>query len=510
MADKKLDLSSGSDALRPVTNAKCVMAHGVGSVHNFLNEEIPLPMPVLSEGSINTSNSRYSTAKASSKTTSVVMKNPALIPYTGVEFNIYIDDLLEGLKVIVYHGYNEGVTSTTSNVSKYMSGELEDGDVFSFPINYNGIQESGAYDQTNRYYRIAFVSTSLSLTTDDIKEAIRLGYLAITYKEPSKNIVLRNQRATEIIEASKCASKPNKHRNFAFTHISDLHGNAIALLNALEYSKAINSQGLLVTGDVVVQSSYDGYDFVHEMCAKYNFPSFLTTGNHDGVGVSSAATFNSAFIGPMATAFGYTKNSASVAYYYKDLSVPKIRIIVLDCSDTSSSYRINCVGTAQLTWLSNTLNSTPSGYGVIIALHQPVGDITEASANANPSFAKFGPLDSAEITWTGASQIKSAVDSFITNGGEFIMYCAGHYHADVVGILQDTSKRQLMSLIATPNRMQDMQNDVLSLGDGIGKAQDLLNAYVIDRTRKTVRVVRIGANVCEDLSERLVEEFQYS
>ena len=89
------------------------------------------------------------------------------------------------------------------------------------------------------------------------------------------------------------------------------------------------------------------------------------------------------------------------------------------------------------------------------------------------------------------------------------MYAVGHWHADFVGLIGGTTKPQLQAAIGSPNGTYDMQNDVCSVGDGVGNAQDLFNAYVIDRTQHTVRVVRIGANVCEDLSERLVEEFSY-
>lgn len=514
MADKKFSFKSGNDALRPVTNAKCVMAQGFGSLHEFISDLKPVLMPALAVGSINMSNSRFSTTAASGMTTSVVMKNPILIPYAGVKFNVHIDALLQGLKVIIYHGYNEGVTSSISNVSKYSSGDLLDGDSFSFPVNSAAI-ESSTWDQNDRYYRIGFFSSELEMSLNDIKEAIRLGYIAITYEDKDSEVVARNPRPTEIIEASKSAKTPSQHHNFVLTHVSDLHGHGIALLNALKFSKAINSQALMVTGDVVVQSSYDGYDYVHELCQEFALPSFLTTGNHDGVG-ASASSFNSGFIGPMATAFGYQRSSTSVAYYYKDLATPKIRIIVLDCCDTSASYRINSVGSAQLTWLQNTLASTPNGYGVIIAMHQPVGKLTAASVTAHPSFADWNDeLDGvnysfANTTWTGASGIKSAVDSFIANGGEFIMYAVGHVHSDVVGIISGTAQTQLMAAVASPNRMLDMQYDNVALGDGRGKAQDVINAYVIDRKRHAVRVVRVGANMTTDLKERLVEEFNYA
>ena len=508
MADKTVNYKQGSDNLRPVTNAKCVMLEGVGSVFNMLNKNaVQLPLGIIAQGSI-TSASRYSSTKASGMATSVVMKEAFVAPYVGVTFNVSIDSELSGLHIIVYYGYNEGMSSTTSNVSKYSSKELASGDSFMFPIDNESV--SGGYDKSRYYYRIGFFSSTLSLTADDIKEFIRLGYIAVTYTEHSGNVVARNPRSTEIIEISKTfSSSTPRHRNFVFSHISDTHAHAIALENALKYSQVINSQGLFLTGDVVSQSSYDGYGYVHELCKDYGCPSFLTTGNHDGVGVSSLASFNDLFFASMSKTFGYSRSSGA-GYYYKDLSTPKIRVIAMDCCDSSASYRINSIGTTQITWLQNTLSSTPSGYGVIILLHQPLGNPTAESRSAHPSFAKYPELSSSDINWTGASAVRAAVDNFIAGGGEFIMYCCGHFHADIVGAISGTSHTQLMACIGSPNGIQDMQNDICSLGDGIGKTQDLFNAYVIDRTRKTVRVVRIGANVCEDLSERLVEEFQYS
>lgn len=511
MTDKRIKFVSGSDPLRPMTNAQCVMVQGVGSLDRALKREAPVLLPTLVQGSINTSNSRYSTSLEPGMTTSVVMKNPILAPYAGVKFHVHIDDELKGLKVAVFHGYNKGITSTTSNVSETRSEDLVNGDTFDFPMDSYGIQTEN-WDKAHRYYRIAFFSSTLEMSVDDIKEAIRLGYLAVTYDDISGSVVMRNPRATEIIEASKTNKQPTAHRNFVFTHISDVHGNGYTLMNSLRYSKDINSQALFVSGDVVIQSSYDGYDFVHDMCKDFGFPSFVCSGNHDGVG-QTAAAFNNDFFSQMANTFGYVKSSRSIGYYYKDLAEAKIRVITLDCSDTSASYRINCVGTTQINWLRSTLNATPSGYGVIIMMHQPVGKPSATAVAKNPSFAKdyelLGSNSINTITWTGASDIKSAVDSFIEAGGEFIMYAVGHIHADIVGIIDGTSHTQLQAVVGTPNRMLDMHVDSTALGDGIGKGQDLFNAYVIDRTRKTVRVVRIGANVCEDLSERLVEEFSY-
>ena len=507
MADKSISFASGEDNLRPITNARCVMMEGVGSLHNARKGAVQVPLGIIADGSI-TSASRFSSTKFSGMTTSVVMKEPFVTPFVGVKFNVHIDSSLEGLQVKVYYGYNEGMSSTTSNVSKYSSPAMVDGDSFAMPIdNYN---VANGYDMSRGYYRIAFISSSLSMDYEDIAEAIRLGYIAVTYEDPCSNVVARNPRATEVIEVSKTfsASTP-RHRNFVFTHVSDLHSHGIALMDALKYSKAINSQGLFITGDVAAQSSYDGYGYVHEFCKNFPFPSFLTTGNHDGVGVSSLATFNNAFFAEMTASFGYTRGSGQ-GYYYKDLAEPKIRIIVLDCCDSSASYRTDSVGSAQISWLQNTLANTPSGYGVIIAMHQPVGNPTAASRKAHPSFAQCDDFTNwGGTSWTGASDIRAAVDSFIGNGGEFIMYCCGHQHADSVGIIGNTSHTQLQACIGTPNGNQDMQQEIASVGDGMGSARDLFNAYIIDRTRHTVRVVRVGANTCEDLSERLVEEFSY-
>lgn len=510
MADKSLILRQGNDSLRPVTNAKCVKMQGVGSLHNAHSGAVQVPHGILADGSI-TSASRYSSSKFTGMKTSVVMKEAFLAPHAAAEFLVNIDPQLAGLKVKIFYGYNEGMSSTTSNVSKYQSGDLANGDSFAFPIDIYNV--ASGYDKARCYYRLVFVSSEMTLSATDIADAIRLGYLAVTYVEQCGNVVARNHRATEIIEVSKgrktIGTSGPRHRNFIFTHISDMHANAIALANALKYSKAVNSQALFVTGDVVAQSSYDGYEYVHELCKGYTLPSLLTSGNHDGVGVSSLGTFNAAFFGNMSTTFGYVRSSITVGYYYKDLDGPKIRVIALDCSDTSASYRINSIGTTQITWLQNTLASTPSGYGVIILLHQPLGNPSAASRSGNPSFAAYPDLASADINWTGAAGVRTAVDEFISRGGEFIMYCNGHQHADIVGILANTSQRQLQCCVASPNGMYDMQNDICSVGDGVGNAQDLFNAYIIDRTLHTVRVVRIGANICEDLSERLIEEFSY-
>ena len=503
MENKKVTYIDKDGILSPTTNERCVNT-SAGSLYKSLHEHIALPLGILSEGSI-TSSSKYSTSKFNGMQTSIVMKEPLLSPHA--EATLYIKIELVDLKVKVYYGYNEGMSSTTSNVSKYSSQELSDGDSFTFPIDNYSV-ETG-YDKSRYYYRIAFVSSTTELSVDELKHMLELGHIAISYKEPSGGVVSRNPVPTQLIEVSKGYKNMTtkaRHRNFVFTHISDLHAHGIALLNTLKYSEAINSQGLFITGDVVAQSSEDGFGYIHEFCKDFAFPSFLTTGNHDGVGLS-LSEFNSRFFNDMTATFGY--NRGNFGYYYKDLDTPKIRIIALDCSDSNSSYRIGSIGSTQVTWLQNTLSTTPSRYGVIILLHQPLGNLSEDSKTSHPSFAKYPSLASSEVNWTGAASVKTAVDTFIEGGGEFIMYCSGHIHADIVGFIDGTTHKQLQSCIASPNGVYDMQNDVCSVGDGIGSAQDLFNTYIIDRIRHTVRVVRVGANTCEDLSDRLIEEFSY-
>jgi len=478
MEDKKLEFTavlSPSNttqrgvtwSIREITTAANIDS---GSLHSAQAGAVQLPLGVLADGSI-TAASRYSAAKFSGMTTSVVMKEPFVAPGVGVTFSVAIDDALKGLKVKVYYGYNEGMSSTTSNVSKYSSDELADGGSFTFPVVNDGA--GSGYDMARYYYRIAFVSSSLAMTAEDIAEAIRLGHLAVTFVDHAPDVVSRHPRATEIIEVSKAAKTvgdpSTRHRNYVFTHISDMHANAIALHDALDYSAAVGSQGLFITGDVVAQSSFDGFGYVHHACKDYGFPSFLTTGNHDGVGVSSLASFNNMFFADMAATFGY-KRGSGMGYYYMDLAQPKIRVIALDCSDTSVSYRISSIGSTQVTWLQNTLSATPAGYGVIILLHQPLGNPTAESRSAHPSFAKYPDLSSSDINWTGASAVRAAVDNFITGGGEFIMYCCGHFHADIVGVIAGTTHTQLMACIASPNGLYDMQNDVCSVGDGARRA----------------------------------------
>lgn len=435
-------------------------------------------------------------------TTSVAMKSFFLLPYLGVTFNF---KLPSDIVVDIYYGNYHGASWTTCYFGEHSVTGITSGGTFTFPYDITYTNEYG--DDTDGdnayYYGLVFKkSDNSALATSDVKSYVSSGDIEITYYNPYGNIMERNTPAMDNIAGARMyfsLGKP-KRLNDVYIHISDFHGNARGLTDCIELAEALKAKAILYTGDVVPQSAVDNFDWVAYYAEKTTIPILICPGNHDGVGMA-ATTFNKSFF----TASPYSNNTSTLGYHYYDIPDGNIRVIELDCSDTTANYRMNSIGSTQITWLETTLtDAKDKGLGVIIISHQPIGTM-EANAD-HPKFCVDGNNGSS---FTGSDDVKSKVDAFITSGGEFIMYCNGHGHCDHAGWLPNTTNKQLHFNVASSTFATSTLNNDSPRELGRGRAGDLLNVYAIDRTAKTVTVVRFGNQVTANGVTRDKDTFSY-
>ena len=304
-------------------------------------------------------------------------------------------------------------------------------------------------------------------------------------------------------------------------------------------AKYLGVDGFLVSGDMVNAPDNDFSPFT-AVLNDLEPPYLPCIGNHDSANKTEQYIYEK-FIEPLGEFVTFPTGINYPNYYYKDFSTKSIRLIVVDQyqgqSASGSKDKIHFTQD-QITWLCNTLLGTPQGYGVLVMMHTP-----EATPVADATYNKF--KQSTLVYWPTSpyTVLSEIVDAFISGtsltktynndtgstpatftvdvdfstkntGTEFIAFLCGHLHADNVSYVPNTTNKQLLlnitcgcawlNLSATlqPSTTYPYYNELSDLGRATdGPNQDAINLYVIDRTSKSVRIVRIGANMIYDLSK---------
>ena len=319
-----------------------------------------------------------------------------------------------------------------------------------------------------------------------------------------------------------------------FLHITDIHDDAMRYKRAREIADYIKVDGVLMTGDMVAGVGTDDFSFVTDIEDYFSTPLYTAVGNHDRYGLDEDTAFTK-YYSLFANKYNYkTIAGTSGMNYYVDLADKKLRIISLNLYgyvDRSTvkgyypHYRQDYIIA-----LTSILNSTPANYGVIIICHAP-----EKGLNRSYDYDIFKQPET--FFWTDGSEyttLTEIVDAFISrssiskthintmtdnssitvnadfssvnSGVEFIGWVTGHTHTDNIAYVPNTANKQLMLNMACSGLQQNSTYDINYYND-LGRdeyceTQDLLNAYIIDRENKVVKVVRIGAHLTYDLVDR--------
>ena len=343
----------------------------------------------------------------------------------------------------------------------------------------------------------------------------------------------------------------NSPLSFAFMHMSDSHSvrpneRAIQVLNELASKGFVKF--LLHTGDILRDPKRTTEKSWTDIVANAQYPVFVTSGNHDVGNWETAmsnlrtdAQFYDYFVAPQISKWGLrtdnggTPHIAGKNYYFTDFSAEKIRLIVayeyeiptdssIQGTDYAAGRGARWISQEQCNWLINTLLTTPSGYGVILAHHAPEGLIGDDINPFNSSFrnekntqqtfqyrngveyqAFFADIVQAFIDRTsinykvqqaaaGYQNELSVVADFsnVASGVEFICHVSGHVHADNISTLY-THPKQVELNINCSSTDVDNQRSELYLIEGTA-SEDCINVYGINRNLGQIYVLRIGAD----------------
>ena len=340
--------------------------------------------------------------------------------------------------------------------------------------------------------------------------------------------------------------------NLTFMHMSDTHCTNSAYQDSFKKSVTLfnkisggeKNQGnalkfILHTGDTRNHSFNDGFDFFEKITKELKGNIYITPGNHDvgfGDDATKAGTDEQIYlqmIAPQLNKWQLNSDGTDLPhtegknYYFNDFTDEKVRLIVLyeyetdlelmegNTSKLKYSRDFRAFRQAQIDWFIQTLKNTPQGYGVIIAKHQPesIDGFTD-----NPFYSNMLTETTHMQSYCGTELIAQIVQAFIDRtvfsttiqqtGGivttlnivadfsnlassEFICYCSGHTHLDMITKLKNYPK-QIELNIGANNTHYTNGSDIYQNGEGVTEL--LTNVYSIDRNRGYIYVVRLGAN----------------
>ena len=292
-----------------------------------------------------------------------------------------------------------------------------------------------------------------------------------------KNLTHRMRNSSFVLQA----------KQLVLLQFTDIHGDGTNLKRIVDFASHWSSyiNDVIHCGDSLYDRWTDSFDFWETD----NADDVLNVlGNHDvnfvdaddqPVSVTQKQVYDR-FFAPFIGDWGVTQpadaSTYGYMYYYKDYAEQGVRMIVLD------EYYYDAT---QESWVSSVLDDArTNGLAVILVRHQPfIADKYE-----NCSFASVKDHGSNATL----SSLLTIVDSFITAGGEFVMWLCGHTHQDYAGTIDGHPLQfQFATNYASMNHT-GWSNDWRETGY---KSQDCFTFISVDTYMKVVRFARIGANI---------------
>lgn len=290
---------------------------------------------------------------------------------------------------------------------------------------------------------------------------------------------------------------------FALLHFSDIHAAQTNLERLVQMGESLgtNIDDVICTGDMVSNNySATCMDFWDAVDGAENI--LMVVGNHDladgSHGYSSdqigQTVAYQTYFAPYISNWGVTMAGENLTYWYKDYASKKVRLIGLNYLLTGDA------SAAQKTWLAARLaEAKTAGLTVVIAEHSPLNSFVEIPCNFDIIGKAWGYN---EIL----ADIQSAVQDFIDDGGEFACYIAGHSHSDYVGY--NSNYPDQLCIVVTTALTSGLDNDQRRVAGE--KSQDAANVVLVDTVTKTVKLVRIGADMDTYLRGRNLMTIRYT
>ena len=363
-------------------------------------------------------------------------------------------------------------------------------------------------------------------------------YTNINLMDDSKKIL----KFEEAKDSFLTSMKSKKYGDFCIAHISDTHGErAISQLQSfIEVINTYHVTSAIITGDFVLNTFEDTFNYYAESVDKSRIPIMLAIGNHeignsaypDKVGTDEQVFEK--YINPFYSQWGCVLGGDKKSYYYKDYT-EGYRIIVLNQFEApliktetgSLLYPKDYAwySQEQLLWLINTLQSTPSNMSVILAMHMPEAVIEGDTNFYSPYPVTFANMKNVQgnpvadiidaymnkkdinMSYSGCGTTVSVVADFSNSGGEFVCYLMGHHHRDLIGYYKDYPN-QLCLCIDCDNAHNFSSSDIPKV---LGKkSANSINVIGFDKTLKVVKVVRIGGDFSTAGQHRVYHTYKYA
>lgn len=371
-----------------------------------------------------------------------------------------------------------------------------------------------------------------NISASDVNDLVSSGEIEFTFDAADEsNVYGRNSEQETIAKAMMLGTTLDTYPKIL--HISDVHGDAVRFENAMKLADYLNVDVVAFTGDAVANGSRNMAYYIKYVGDNSKTPIYFCLGNHELNGGMPSSTY---FIDPLKEQYGYMKTSDTLTdtnYYYHDIAAKNIRLIALDqfSGHYGSQGLAGKIGQEQITWLCNTLASTPANYGVMILMHAPEDvipkDDTYDKFWQSHSYCPNGmyeadirPIEkiidafitksTLNLTYTNAQSESVTINADFTSlasGVEFIAYMNGHKHVDQVGYLEHATNLQLNLLVTCGIAYYGIIYQGLANANDcprgpLGQTQDSVNLYVIDRANGTVKVVRIGAYMRANMTKK--------
>ena len=305
-----------------------------------------------------------------------------------------------------------------------------------------------------------------------------------------------NQYLAKLLNAKRKANPGNYNNQtspeiFALAHFSDIHGNVWAMKKVQEFKDTYKDylDDVICTGDVVSDKISDGTDF---WSSNSDGEILICIGNHDSLGSDGWAnpvaqqTLYETYIAPYEENWS-AETVSGHSYWYKDYSDKKIRLIAVDATIYDATEQAS-----QMTWLNAALNgAATNGYAVVGAIHFPPMPADFKKIDSNFTALLHGTAgDMSQFAWnTYHTEILTAVNQFIDNGGDFVCWLSGHTHYDLVSYDNRFPKQLFITIsCAMPSSLFEERSRDDTRGNGL-----VLNTVCVDTVRKYVKLIRYGA-----------------
>ena len=384
-------------------------------------------------------------------------------------------------------------------------------------------------DDDGYYFRVQIRSK----TTETLDTSVR--YADLYTLRDGVTTAQRNKDKENAIVVSKGKTQAN----FTLLTLTDIHGDAVRMLNAVRYlneTKEIDAGACL--GDISANAYNTDCDFYKNAVLNSKKDFFTVIGNHDagnGTAVASNGTQQQIFDKFIAPVVSKTGTETTVSYYYKDYGAKNLRVIVLNSSDVPDTLAdedtfavshgtLGAFSQTQVDWFISALENTPAGYHVLILMHYVNAPMTAdeniefqsssgGGASGTENNAYSGLIQDIISAWVSGTALTQSYTSSVANmpvievdadfssrgTGVFVGVLSGHRHRDIIGKFDDypTQNACVFSLANMPRGTED---DLPRI-EGT-KSEDLLTVVSVDTTNRKLYLVRVGANLSINFDER--------